>query len=161
MAARADHGLIERGDPAPAIAPRPLGMKLIVAARLIRKRFDHSTSSIGITNAQWTTIAAVGGMPGSTQRAVADMLEVGEVTAGRLIDKLCDEGLLERRANPKDRRSHLIHLKPAADAVIEKLTLLGGEQQRRTFAGFSSDELDTLEALLDRINDNLTRGSET
>ncbi len=151
------------GDPASdaalAVAHRPIGLKLTVIARLIRKQFDHSTGSIGITRAQWTTISVVAGVPGATQREIAAMLEVGEVTAGRLIDKLCDEGLMERRANLADRRSHLIYLKPAAEAVLEKLTELGGEQERRAFAGLSPQDLSTLDRLLDRINENLTQSA--
>ena len=139
---------------------RPLGLKLTVIARLIRKQFDRSASSIGITRAQWTTIAAVAGVPGTTQRGIAAMLDVGEVTAGRMIDKLCEEGLLERRANPTDRRSHLIYLKPAAAAVLEKLTLLGEAQERRALEGLSGQELATLDGLLDRINDNLARAED-
>lgn len=139
------------------VTHRPLGLKLTVIARLIRKQFDHSASSIGITRAQWTTISVVAGVPGTTQRRVAAMLEVGEVTAGRLIDKLCDEGLLERRANPTDRRSNLIYLKPAANAVLEKLTQLGGAQESRAFKGLSQQDLATLDRLLDRISENLTR----
>lgn len=149
-------GQASPGQASPHIR-RPLGLKLTVIARLIRKQFDHSTSSIGITRAQWTTIAVVAGVPGTTQRKIALMLEVGEVTAGRLIDKLCDEGLLERRADPNDRRSHLIYLKPAAEAVLEQLTRLGAEQESRAFAGLSRQELATLDTLLDRINDNLTK----
>ena len=154
-----------QGDPAPAVAlamsaRRPLGLKLTVIARLIRKQFDHSTRSIGITRAQWTTISVVAGVPGTTQREIADLLEVGEVTAGRLIDRLCEENLLERRANPADRRSHLIHLKPAADSVLEKLTELGSEQERRAFAGFTPQELATLDCMLDRINENLSRSEK-
>lgn len=136
---------------------RPLGLKLTVIARLIRKQFDHSTSSIGITRAQWTTISVVAGVPGTTQRGIAARLEVGEVTAGRLIDKLCDEGLLERRADPADRRSHLIYLKQPANAVLEKLTELGKAQEKRAFEGLSAGELATLDALLDRISNNLTK----
>ena len=155
--ARADRTDTTGAGPPPALVRRPIGLKITVIARLIRKQFDHSTSSIGITRAQWTTIAAVAGVPGTTQRGIAAILEVGEVTAGRLIDKLCEEGLLERQANPNDRRSHLIYLKPAAYAVLEKLTSLGALQEKRAFAGLSEQELATLDALLERINDNLNK----
>lgn len=136
-------------------AKRPLGLKLTVIARLIRKQFDHSTTSIGITRAQWTTISVVAGRPGATQRGIAALLEVGEAAAGRLIDRLCEEGLLERRADPADRRSHLIYLKPAADAVLQQLIVLGEAQEHRAFRGLSPEELSTLDALLDRVSDNL------
>ncbi len=147
-------------DVANAVAERPLGLKLTVIARLIRKQFDHSTGSIGITRSQWTTISVVAGVPGATQREIATLLEVGEVTVGRLIDKLCEDGLVERRANPADRRSHLVYLMPAAEAVLEKLTELGVEQERRAFAGMSPQELATLDGLLDRISDNLNRSAQ-
>ena len=159
-AARQDAASDPASEAVRKLAHRPLGLKLTVIARLLRKQFDHSTGSIGITRAQWTTISVVAGVPGATQREIAAMLEVGEVTAGRLVDRLCEEGLLERRANPADRRSHLIHLKPAADAVLEKLTELGAEQERRAFAGLDPQDMATLDRLLDRISENLTRSSQ-
>ena len=85
------------------------------------------------------------------------MLDVGEAATGRLIDKLCDEGLLERRADPADRRSHRIYLKPAAEAVLQKLIVLGEAQESRAFTGLSPQELETFNDLLDRIVNNLSK----
>ena len=71
---------------------RSMGLRLTVIARLLRKQFDHSASNKGITRAQWSTIAAVASSEGTTQRAIATLLEVGEVTVGTV-----DRSLVRRR----------------------------------------------------------------
>ncbi|WP_375397268.1 MarR family winged helix-turn-helix transcriptional regulator [uncultured Sphingomonas sp.] len=138
-----------------AVWERSLSLKLTVSARLLTKDFDHNAGNVGITRAQWSTIAAVAGAEGATQRKIATMLDIGEAAAGRQIDRLCEEGWLERRQDPNDRRAHCIHLTPAATPVLEKLTMLGAQQERLTFAGLSDQELTTLGKMLDRVIENL------
>lgn len=135
---------------------RPVSLKLMVAARLLRKNFDYSAGNVGITRAQWSTIAAVASAEGATQRKIATMLDIGEAVAGRHIDRLCDEGWLERRQASYDRRAHCIHLTPAATPVLEKLAMLGERQELVTFAGLSEAELRMFGKTLDRILDNLS-----
>src|SRR5580658_7883475 len=85
---------------------RSIGLKLSVIARQLRLSFDQSAERSGLTRAKWTLIAAVARAPGATQRVIAEALEVREITAGRLIDRLCEEGYLRRDANPNDRRAY-------------------------------------------------------
>ena len=73
---------------------RSIGLRLTVLARLLRNRFDREVSSLHVTRAQWTMIAAVARSPGASQRSIAEALEMSEASAGRLIDRLCAEGLL-------------------------------------------------------------------
>lgn len=132
-----------------------LTLKISVIARMLRTRFDTRARSIGITRAQWRTIAAVRRAEGAPQRRIAEMLEVGDVTAGRLIDRLSDEGWIERRPDPADRRAYRVYLTPEAAPVLERLSALGADEERRAFAGIDPEELDLLGDILDRIAANL------
>jgi MarR family transcriptional regulator for hemolysin len=69
---------------------RSVGLKLSVIARQLRLNFDQSTKLRGLTRAKWTLIAAVSQNPGGTQRMIAQVLEVSEITAGAqpVLDKL-------------------------------------------------------------------------
>lgn len=123
--------------------------------RQLRRDFDREVSSLGITGSQGTVLAAVASAPGATQRAIAGMLEMTEAAAGRLIDRMVADGLLERRPKADDRRAHCIHLAARAGPVLEALSAMGQQHDERLLAGLSQAERDELLRLLDRIADNL------
>jgi MarR family transcriptional regulator, transcriptional regulator for hemolysin len=139
----------------PANSARSISLKLAVAARQMRHRFDERVNEMGGTRAKWLLIATVAAHPGATQRTIATLLEVTDVTAGRLIDRICAEGLLERRENPQDRRAYCVYLTPAAQPVLEKLATAAELFETEVFAGFSAEELTNLDRLLDKLARNL------
>ena len=118
--------------------------------------FDQSAEASGLTRAQWTLVAVVARYPGATQRTIAEALEVREITAGRLVDRLCDEGLLRRDENPSDRRAYCVYLTPAAQPLLARLDDLAKIHEARIFAGFESEALEKLDALLDKVAQNLS-----
>ena len=128
---------------------------MTVVARQLRITFDQSAERSGLTRAQWHLIAAVARHPGATQRLIAEALEVREITAGRLVDRLCDEGYLKRQENPNDRRAYCLYLMPAAQPVLDKLDELGKIHEAAIFAGFEAEDLEKLDELLDGISRNL------
>ncbi len=134
---------------------KALGMKVMRLSRMLRLRFDRRVVPLGLTRAQWQTIACVRRRPGATQREVAALLEVGEVTVGRSIDKLVEAGWVERRADPADRRAHRIWLTPAIEPLIDELTRIGVEEEEAALAGFDAGERAALYAMLGRITANL------
>jgi MarR family transcriptional regulator for hemolysin len=133
-----------------------MALKLTVIARQLRVTFDQSVEQSGLTRAKWTLIAAVARNPGATQRTIAEALEVREITAGRLVDRLCDEGYLRRDENPSDRRAYCLYLTPAAQPVLDKLDELAKIHEAAIFAGFEAEDLERLDALLDAIARNLS-----
>lgn len=134
----------------------PLGMKVAIVARLLRKAFEQRTVPQGITRTQWGTLAVVASQQGATQRKIASELDITEVSAGRLIDKLCRDGLLERRQDPGDRRSHRIFLQDAAAPIIEKIRIWAQELDHIAFTGFAPDELAVMADMFERIAANLS-----
>jgi MarR family transcriptional regulator for hemolysin len=127
-----------------------------VVARQLRITFDQSAERSGLTRAQWHLIAAVARNPGATQRLIAEALEVREITAGRLVDRLCEEGYLKRKENPSDRRAYCVYLTPAAQPVLDKLEELAKVHEAAIFAGFEPEDLEKLDELLDGIARNLS-----
>ncbi|MCB2047514.1 MAG: MarR family transcriptional regulator [Novosphingobium sp.] len=134
---------------------REISLRISVLARNVRNYFDRQVAALGVTRSQWAMIAVVATNPGSTQRMIADALEMSEASAGRLVDRLCNEGLLTRRAREDDRRAKAIYLSDAAEPLLEKLTVIAKESENRMFKGLSDEELDTLRSLLDRIYANV------
>ncbi|RJF91205.1 MarR family winged helix-turn-helix transcriptional regulator [Sphingomonas cavernae] len=136
---------------------RNASMKLSIIARQLRTHFDQSVARLGVTRSQWTVIAVTARHPGVTQRTIAKALEISEASAGRLIDRLCADGLLERRAKDDDRRAHAVFLTEAGQAITSRLGEIARANEDVAFKGFNEDDLARLNALLDAISENVGR----
>jgi MarR family transcriptional regulator, transcriptional regulator for hemolysin len=134
---------------------RRASLKLALASRLIRRQFDQQMAELGVTRSQWTVIAIVARAPGTTQRELAQALDISEASTGRLVDRLCAEGLVERRPKEDDRRAHCVFLTEQGDSLTSKLTGVAQECEQIAFAHMSSDEVGQLGILLNRIVENL------
>ena len=127
-------------------------------ARLLRNNFDRHVAGLHVTRSQWAMIAVVARVPGATQRVIAEALEMSEASAGRLIDRLCADGLLERRERDDDRRARAVYLTDAAEPLLDKLATIAIDIEERMFKGFTGGELDRLQEYLDRIYANSLKG---
>ena len=123
--------------------------------RQMSKRFDQSVAELGVTRSQWSLIAVVGRYPGATQRIIADALDITEASAGRLIDRLCNDGILVRRPHEEDRRAYSVHLTESAKPLLIKLSEFAHANEDEAFAGVTDDELEQMTTLLDRIYANM------
>lgn len=137
---------------------RNISVRISVLARIMRNNFDRQVSALNVTRSQWAMIAVVAHQPGATQRMIADALEMSEASAGRLVDRLCTEGLLERRARDDDRRARAVYLTDAAKPLLDRLSIIAEQNEDRLFRDFSEDELSTLRTLLDRLYCNTVKG---
>lgn len=139
----------------PTERKRDLSSKLTLVARHLRNRFDQSVAQLGVTRSQWTLIAVVANRPGLTQRTIAEILEISEAAAGRVIDRLCAEGLLERKARSDDRRAYSIYLTDAATPHLETLGAIAQRNEEETFSGLSEEQLEQLDTLLSLVYANV------
>ena len=119
-------------------------------ARLVRTRFDQLARTRGMTRAQWVILARLSRQPGLSQNELASICEVEPITVGRLIDRLEARGLVERRADPKDRRVRRLHLLPAAQPHIDEIS-----GYKEIMASEISEGIDksTQDALVDALID--------
>ena len=124
-------------------------------ARLLRKRFEYATRYSGITGPQWRALQLVNENPGINQGTLAALLEVEAITAGRMIDRLEKMGLVERRANPGDRRVWLLHLTERAAPLLERLRDRALNVIAEYTAIFSDVERDQLVSHLRRLREKL------
>ena len=136
---------------------RALSLKLTVTARQMHKKFDHSVAAIGITRSQWTLVAVAARRPGITQREVAEVLEISEASAGRLVDRLCTDGMIVRQPKEDDRRAHAIYLTDSADELLKKINRVAATYERTLFEGFAPDDLERFTLYLDRLAANLAK----
>lgn len=128
---------------------------MTVISRMMRQDFDRRIANVGVTRSQWSMIVAVARHPGSTQRQVSELLEMSEASAGRLIDRLCADGLLERQERNDDRRARSVFVTDKAKPILEQLGEIARASEGRVFQGLSEDDLGQLSRLLDKVYRNL------
>jgi DNA-binding MarR family transcriptional regulator len=134
-----------------------LGFLLGDAARLLRRSFDERARAVGVTRPQWRVLALLKRFDGSAQVTMADMLDVEPITLGRMVDRLQDAGLVERRADPNDRRTWRLHLTAEGEQKIEALRPTALALFDDALAGLDASQRIELEAMLNVIRANLTR----
>ncbi len=120
---------------------RHVGFLSADISRLMRTEFDRQVSALGVTRAQWMVLARLARRPGCSQTELADMMEMERATAGRLVDRLEENGLVRREPDPTDRRVRRVfptdlatgqqaQMRAVADAIVDDaLSDLNPEQQ--------------------------------
>ena len=124
-------------------------------ARLFKTYADQRVSELGMTRAQWAVLSRLERCEGVSQAELATALDLAPISLARLIDKLCDQELVERRSDETDRRAYRLYLAPGAEPVLKRLTALSRDVLGVCLAGVSLDELALMTAKLGRIKANL------
>ena len=125
-------------------------------ARLYRRRFDERTRSFGITGPQMRAVIAIMRFPGINQGALADRLDVEPITTCRMVDRLEQAGLVERRRDPQDRRAWQLFLTEAAEPIAENLQAIGQTVLNESLDGVALGDREAIMTILGSIRDNLT-----
>jgi DNA-binding MarR family transcriptional regulator len=134
-----------------------LGFLITDGARLVRREFDARVRTIGVTRPQWRVLTVLARNEGINQCCLADMLEVEPITVGRMVDRLQEAGLVERRADPADRRMWRLFLTPQSRARIEQLRPLAHTLIEEALDGFDERERTEFIGYLERLRANLSR----
>ena len=123
--------------------------------RLMRAYADKEAARYGITRAQWAVLAKLERSEGMKQTELAEQLEMQPITLTRLIDKLCDNGWIERRGDETDRRVNRLYLKKAARPLLGKLAGLKSEITATALEGINPAEAERLVSQLESIKENV------
>jgi MarR family transcriptional regulator, transcriptional regulator for hemolysin len=124
-------------------------------ARLLRTYADYRAAQFGMTRAQWAVLVRLDLYEGLNQSELAEMLDLQPITLTRLLDKLCDSGLIERRPDPEDRRAKRLFLTHAARPLLEQLATLGEETMGNALAGIMTGQVEQMVSQLEVVRDNL------
>ena len=134
-----------------------IGTMVAQVARLMRRSFDERVRGIGVTRPQWQVLSLLVRHEGINQGGLADILEVEPITLGRMIDRLQEAGLVERRPDPVDRRAWRLFLTDKGRQLHLRLRPFAEETFAIAIEGLDDREQAELTAMLERIRVNLTR----
>ncbi|WP_120717551.1 MarR family winged helix-turn-helix transcriptional regulator [Tsuneonella amylolytica] len=134
-----------------------IGSLLGDSSRLLRREFDARVRDIGVTWPQWQVLTTLRRHEGINQGGLAEQLDVEPITVCRMVDRLQDAALVERRADPADRRSWRLFLTPRAEALLDQLRPIAERLFEEALDGIAEADRAALQAMLERIRDNLSR----
>ena len=134
---------------------RQLVAQLVESSRLLRNFIDHRAKGRGTTRAQWIVLFRLRDKEGLSQVDLADVLELQPISLVRLLDRLVEHGLLERRHDPKDRRANRLFLTRSGRQLVDDLDSLrdsiAGDVMQELSREQMQTSLDALRAIKDRI----------
>ena len=123
--------------------------------RLLRTYADQKARQLGMTRAQWAVLLKLERYEGLNQSDLAEYLDIQPITLTRLVDRLCDSGMIERRPDPNDRRAKLLFLTPAARPLLETISAQVEVLADEILAGTDPQAVDAAVSQLGIARENL------
>lgn len=137
--------------------PIRIGLLVHDVSRLRRTIFDKTLKPLGITRAQWWVLANLSEHPARriVQTELAQMLDLGKVTLGGLIERLEARNYVVREGVPNDRRAKFVVLTPAGLELLAECERLGAVVNREIMRDLDAREIQCAEDVLHLMKQHL------
>ena len=113
-------------------------------ARAYDKRF-------GVSIPEWRVIAVLGRFPGLSAVEVAGRTLLDKVAVSRAVTKLIKNGRIDREFADADRRRSILNLSEEGKKLHDEIAQLALQFERDLLQGFSADELENLNSIMERL----------
>jgi DNA-binding MarR family transcriptional regulator len=134
---------------------------LDLSSRLLKLALDHNPlQDSGITTPQLTLLDYVAGCPGCSLGEIAEGLDLTPPTVSVGVSRLAKAGLLERCADPADKRFVRITTTARGQALHERALAFRLERIERLLGGLTEDETTTLLTLMEKAIDAAQRHTD-
>jgi len=138
---------------------REILFELVDVARALRTYIDQRAREHGMTRAQWAVLGRLERDEGMMQTEMAEALEIQPISLVRLVDRLCQQGLVERRPHPTDRRANCLYLTEPGRTRLLQMAPLRREISGNVLAGFSERDVAELLSRLVSLKGNIRRAA--
>ncbi|WP_374944002.1 MarR family winged helix-turn-helix transcriptional regulator [Sphingomonas sp.] len=136
-----------------------IGFLIGDVSRMMRRRFDERARTIGVTRPQWRALVTLAREEGLQQGVLAERIEVEPITLCRMIDRLAEAGMVERRRDPADRRAWNIYLTDRSRPLLDRLGAVADDLVAAALDGVEDHDSAVLTATLERMRANLSTES--
>ena len=126
-------------------------------SRMISTTFDKAMTDHRLTHAQWWALMHIFEHEGATQTELAEILQMGRASTGKLLERLEAKHWIERRQDKTDSRVRRLFLRHEVVPVFEVMTAEGRRLFEVFLRGISPAEEARLTAGLRKIRANAER----
>lgn len=113
-------------------------------ARAYDKRFNISIP-------EWRVIAVLGRFPGLSAVEVAERTLMDKVAVSRAVTKLIKNGRIDREFADADKRRSILNLSEDGKKLHDEIADLALQFERDLLEGFSTEEIDDLNNIMERL----------
>jgi MarR family transcriptional regulator, transcriptional regulator for hemolysin len=138
------------------VRPRstPIGLHLTRTARAVSRAFDEALTAAGGSASTWQILIALKGQPEASQRDLAGAVGLQDATVTHHLNAMEASGLVTRRRAPDNRRTHIVEITEAGEALFRRLRAAATSFDQKLRAGLEADDLALFERVLVRLGQN-------
>lgn len=128
-----------------------LGFWLRMVSNAVSQSFARQVEAEGVTVAEWVFLRALFNHDRIAPTQLAEHIGVTKGAVSRLADRLIEKRLIERVADPQDKRSQLLALNPMSRRLVPRLAAIADQNDAAFFGALAASERRQLDSLLRKI----------
>ena len=124
--------------------------------KIIRWNYLQAFKAAGvdITTEQWVVLDQLSLKPGISQTGLANETFKNTATLSRIIDLLCQKGLIKRQRQDHDRRQYELFITKSGESIVNKLRPIVFELRRKGWTNISQNDYKHFIRIIDQIYTN-------
>ena len=130
---------------------RNVGFLIRDVSQLWAKTFERHARDLNLTLAQCKVLAILSRNQGTSQARLAELTDTDPMALVRMLDRMEQDGWIERQPDPADRRAHRLYLRAPADPVLVRIWEISDQSRSEALSALSPAERDHLVNLLERV----------
>jgi DNA-binding MarR family transcriptional regulator len=128
-----------------------LGRLLVQLGFFAARRFGELLAPLGLEQRQAGMLMGLAAHEGTSQQALGEVMGLNATRMVFLVDELEQRGLVERRRNPADRRSHALYLTDRGRDTLRQTRQVAAAHERSLGASLTEAERGQLVSLLRKV----------
>jgi MarR family transcriptional regulator for hemolysin len=141
-----------------SITQEQLGLAIGETARCWRTKLDERLRPLGLSQARWRVLLHLSKHgDGVVQKALAEWLGIEGPTLVRILDRMTEDGWIERRESTTDRRAKTVHLTKQSCAVIKQINKIAAQLRGELLAQINPADIEACMRVLQQIKQTAER----
>jgi DNA-binding MarR family transcriptional regulator len=127
------------------------GYLLRMVSNAVSQEFAREVAREGVTVAEWVMLRSLYNAESCAPSTLARKMGITRGAISKLAERLLEKGLVERAANPDDKRGHSLSLSVAGARKVPVLARLADKNDAAFFAALNAEEHGELRAVLQTL----------
>ena len=135
-----------------------LGYAIGESARLWRTRLNERLRPLGLSQARWMVLLHLSKRgDGVMQKELAEWIGIEGPTLVRILDRMTEDGWIERRESTTDRRAKTVHLTRQSNAIIKRIDKIAAQLRKEMLADVDDADIEACMRVLQQIKQTAER----